>query len=80
MKTPPRLAGAADFSALGTGSVRRQAGHLFLHPQFLFLEPGERGRVRQGALAFLEDFRFEPGMLGLESRNVRLVHSHLLHG
>jgi hypothetical protein len=59
-------------------SVRFELGHLLFHPELFLLQPGERGGVGTGPLTFLDDPGFEAGMLGLEGRNVRLVHSHLL--
>src|SRR5205085_9897625 len=79
IKTPPRRdAGAAVRPSAGPavgsgGSVLGKARHFLFHLELFFLEPGEGGGIRQGALAFLDDPGFETGMPGLKGRNVCLV-------
>lgn len=53
-------------------------GNLFLDLELFLLQSVEGCRVGLGPLGFFADPGFEPCVPGLECRNVRLVHTHLL--
>lgn len=55
-----------------------KSGDFFLDPELFLLESVEGRRVGHWPLGFFADLGFEPRVSGLECRNVRLVHTHLL--